>query len=47
MKKVAVAGLFAPAHEIKMIGVRHGEQVQEKLLALPYIREELAAWEAR
>lgn len=104
----AVAGLFAPAHEIKMIGIRHGEkvyetlltneeranaidlgtfyrvpcdkrdlnyekyfdqgnihrnaidefnsdnteqlsveQVQEKLLVLPYIREELAAWEAR
>ena len=104
----AVTGLFAPEHEIKVIGIRHGEklyetlltneecanaedlgnfyrvpcdkrdlnydkyfkigdvtrnvltefnsnntqildvkQVQEKLLALPYIRDELAAWRAR
>ena len=104
----AVTGLFAPDHEIRTIGIRHGEkmyetlltneecsgaidlgdfyrvpcdkrdlnydkyfnqgnmdrnpltefnsnntqlldveQVQEKLLSLKYIREELAAWEAR
>jgi len=104
----AVTGLFAPEHEIQVIGIRHGEkvyetlltneecthaldlgnfyrvpcdkrdlnydkyfnqgnvnrnpltefnsnnteildvkQVQEKLLALSYIREELAAWEER
>ena len=104
----AVIGLFAPGHEIKVIGIRHGEklcetlltneecanaldlgdfyrvpcdkrdlnydkytkvgdvsrnpmtefnssntrlldveQVQEKLLAIPYIREELSAWEGR
>ena len=104
----AVTGLFAPEHEIKVIGIRHGEkmyetlltneecanaldlgdfyrvpsdkrdlnydkyfkegnvlrntltefnsnntellsaeQVKEKLLSLPYIREELAAWEAK
>jgi UDP-glucose 4-epimerase len=104
----AVTGLFKPDHEIKVIGIRHGEkmyetlltneecahaadlgnfyrvpsdkrdlnydkyfkegdtqrntltefnsnntqildvaQVQEKLLQLPYIRDELAAWEAR
>ena len=104
----AVTGLFKPDHEIKVIGIRHGEkmyetlltneecahatdlgnfyrvpsdkrdlnydkyfkegdtqrntltefnsnntqmldvaQVQEKLLQLPYIQEELAAWEAR
>ena len=104
----AVTGLFAPGHEIRVIGIRHGEkmyetlltneecanaidlgnfyrvpsdkrdlnydkyfkdgdkernhltefnsnntellnveQVQEKLLALQYIRDELAAWEAK
>ena len=104
----AVIGLFAPGHEIKVIGIRHGEklcetlltneecanaldlgdfyrvpcdkrdlnydkytkvgdvsrnpmtefnssntrlldveQVQEKLLAIPYVREELSAWEGR
>ena len=104
----AVTGLFAPGHEIKVIGIRHGEkmyetlltneecanaidlgqfyrvpsdkrdlnydkyfkegdtqrnvltefnssntellnveQVQEKLLSLQYIRDELAAWEAK
>lgn len=104
----AVIGLFAPGHEIKVIGIRHGEklcetlltneecanaldlgdfyrvpcdkrdlnydkytkegdvsrnpmtefnssntrlldveQVQEKLLAIPYVREELNAWEGR
>ena len=104
----AVTGLFAPGHEIKVIGIRHGEkmyetlltneecanaidlgdfyrvpsdkrglnydkyfkdgdterntltefnshntelldveQVKEKLLSLQYIREELAAWEAK
>ena len=104
----AVTGLFAPGHEIKVIGIRHGEkmyetlltneecanaidlgdfyrvpsdkrglnydkyfkdgdterntltefnshntelldveQVKEKLLSLQYIRDELAAWEAK
>ena len=28
----AVTGLFAPGHEIKVIGIRHGEKMYETLL---------------